>query len=133
MQNALPLRTQRIGCSRIVGLYGGKGGGAFTELPDHCNAVVSKIFIRAAAQVDAIQLTYQYSNGNQYAGGYHGGTGGTVHRITLAGSLVHMEDPEEHCLQFTAAKSEESMDILRSFFTTLDFFVTMWTDVASYM
>ena len=52
---------------------------------------------------------------------------------TGAGSLVHMEDPEEHCLQFTAAKSEESMDILRSFFTTLDFFVTMWTDVASYM
>lgn len=103
MQYALPLRTQRIGCSRIVGLYGGKGGGAFTELPDHCNAVVSKIFIRAAAQVDAIQLTYQYSNGNQYAGGYHGGTGGTVHRITInvsqgervvgvfgrTGSLVH--------------------------------------------
>ena len=75
--------TQRIGCSRIVGLYGGKGGGPFIELPDHCNAVVSKIFIRAAAQVDGIQLTYQYSNGHQYAGSYHGGTGGTVHRITI--------------------------------------------------
>ena len=83
MQYALPLRTQRIGCSRIVLLYGGKGGGAFTELPDHCNAVVSKILIQAAAQFDAIQLTYQYSNGNQYTSGYHGGTGGTAHRITI--------------------------------------------------
>ena len=84
MHYVLPLRTKRTstGC-RSVGPYGGGGGGAFVEIPDHCNAVVSQIFIRSATLVDAIQLTYQYSNGLQYTSGYHGGTGGTAHRITI--------------------------------------------------
>ena len=67
-----------------MGPYGGGGGGAFIELPDICNAVVSKIFIRAASYVDAIQFTYQYSNGQQYTSGYHGGYGGAAHTITIA-------------------------------------------------
>ena len=47
--------------------------------------------------------------------GPYGGSGGAPFKVEL---------------QFTAAKSEESMDILHSFFTTLDFLVAMWTDVA---
>ena len=53
------------------------------ELPDHCNAIVSKIFIRSGHGLDAIQLTYRYSNGNHYTSGYHGGTGGGAHHITI--------------------------------------------------
>ena len=57
---------------------------AFVEIPDHCNAFVSQILIRASARViNAIQLTYQYSNGLQYTDDNHGGTGGTAHRITI--------------------------------------------------
>ena len=84
MHCALSIRTKRTSrACRSVGPYGGGGGGAFVELPDHCNAIVSKIFIRAAALIDGIQFTYQYSNGHQYTSGYHGGTGGSAHRITI--------------------------------------------------
>ena len=43
----------------------------------------AKFYIRSAALIDGIQLTYQYSNGVQYTSGYHGGTGGHAHRITI--------------------------------------------------
>ncbi len=74
---ALSSRTRRSSCTS-AGPYGGGGGGAFNELPDNCNAVVSQILIRSGEVVDAFQFSYMYSNGNGkgHTGGYRGGTGG---------------------------------------------------------
>ena len=81
---SLPIRTKRTSrVCRSAGPYGSGIGGAFVELPDNCNAVVSNIFIRSGSRVDALQLTYRHSNGNYYTSGYHGGTGGSVFRITI--------------------------------------------------
>ena len=66
-----------------MGPFGGSGGGAFIELPDNCHAFVSKIYIRSGHVIDAIQLTYQYSDGSQHTSNYHGGRGGSSTKIIL--------------------------------------------------
>jgi len=68
-----------------AGPYGGGGGGAFVELP--CNAVVRRIVIRHGAKIDAIQITYRYSNRQDSTWIYHGGTKGsrTVINIDVSG------------------------------------------------
>ena len=56
--------------------YGGGGGTSFYEKFDNCNAVIKRVTIRHGRVVDAIQITYQLSNGNEVQGGYFGGYGG---------------------------------------------------------
>ena len=66
-----------------VGPYGGSGGGPFLELPDNCNAIVSKIYIRSGAKVDAIQVTYTYSDGSEHTFANRGGNGGGPSTVTI--------------------------------------------------
>ena len=76
-------RRQTYGCFFSAGTYGGGGGYAFNELLDNCGAVIKRITIRAALYVDAIQFTYQLSNGQDYTAGFHGGHGGTRYEINI--------------------------------------------------
>ena len=77
-------RIQRSGgCSRVAGPYGGGGGGAFHNFVDSCNAVVSKIQIRSGSLIDAIQVTYKLSTGQEYTAPRHGGGGGGLNVITI--------------------------------------------------
>ena len=66
-----------------AGTYGGGGGGSFNELPNNCGAVVRRIRIRSGSRIDAIQVTYRYSNGQEHTGGYFGGRGGSEHVIDV--------------------------------------------------
>ena len=63
--------------------YGGGGGGAFNDFLDNCNAIVKRIAICSGSLVDAIQVTYQLSNGLEHTAGHHGGGGGGLHYIHL--------------------------------------------------
>ena len=81
--NKLPSRRQSYGCFFSAGTYGGGGGSAFNELLDNCGAIIKRINIRAAWYVDAIQITYRLSNGQDYTAGYHGANGGTGYLINI--------------------------------------------------
>ena len=70
------LQQIQQGCHFSAGPYGGSDGNAFNELPNNCGASVSQILIRSGSVIDAIQLTYRYSDGTYHTGGYYGGTGG---------------------------------------------------------
>ena len=70
-------RTRRnTGCTFSAGTYGGGGGTAFNELLDDCRAIVKRVTIRHAALVDAIQITYRLSSGQDFTADLHGGQGG---------------------------------------------------------
>ncbi len=71
------------GCHFSAGTFGGGGGGSFNELPDNCGAVVQKIVVRAGDRVDAIQVTYRLSSGQDSTGSNRGGTGGAKHTIDI--------------------------------------------------
>ncbi len=76
-------RVRRATGCYTAGPYGGGGGGAFTELLDDCNAIVTQLIIRSGSLVDSIQATYRFSNGQVKTGGHHGGTGGSKHFVNL--------------------------------------------------
>ena len=76
-------RRQSYGCFFSAGTYGGGGGSAFNELLDNCGAVIKRITIRAAHYVDAIQVTYRPSTGQDFTAGHHGGHGGTRYEINI--------------------------------------------------
>lgn len=76
-------RRQTNGCFFSAGTYGGGGGNAFNELLDNCGAVIKRITIRAWSYIDAIQITYRLSNGQDYTAGFHGGYGGARHVIDI--------------------------------------------------
>ena len=46
----------------------GSGGGSFNELLDNCGAVVRRIVLRSGSLIDAIQVTYRFSNGQDSTG-----------------------------------------------------------------
>ena len=74
---------QSSGCHFSAGSYGGGGGGSFNELPNNCGAVVSKIVIRSGSRIDAIQVTYRLSNGQDSTETLHGGRGGGENKINI--------------------------------------------------
>ncbi len=78
--NQFRRKRQSSGCFP-TGLYGGKGGGAFHELLDDCQATIKKIVLRTGSLVDSVQVTYRLSNGKDYTAGVHGGKGG--HRTVI--------------------------------------------------
>ena len=82
-------RTRRSngGCTSSAGTFGGGGGGAFNELLDDCRATISRVTIRHGRVVDAIQISYRLSSGQDYVAGWHGGRGGrqTVFRVNVDG------------------------------------------------
>ena len=75
-------QIQQNGCTQAA-VVGGTGGTAFTEQPDNCNAIVKTIRIRYRTSIDAIQMTYKLSNGQEYVGPFHGGTGGTLYTFNV--------------------------------------------------
>ena len=74
---------QSPGCHFSAGSYGGGGGESFNELPNNCGAVVSKIVIRSGSRIDAIQVAYRLSNGQDSTESHHGGGGGSEHTIAI--------------------------------------------------
>ena len=76
-------RIQTSGCHFSEGAFGGGGGGSFNELPNNCGAVVRRIVLRSGSLIDAIQVTYRLSNGQDSTGSNYGGTGGGKHTIDI--------------------------------------------------
>ena len=74
---------QSSGCHFSKGAFGGGGGGSFNELPDNCGAIVRRIVVRSGSRVDAIQITYKKSNGQDYTGSRRGGSGGGEDTIEI--------------------------------------------------
>ena len=56
---------------------------AFNEHPDNCGGVVRRILVRSGSRIDAIQVTYRLSNGQDFIGPRHGGSGGSEHTIDI--------------------------------------------------
>lgn len=76
-------QLQSSGCHFSAGTYGGGGGAVFNELPNNCGATIKRMTIRDGSRIDAIQITYRLSNGQDYTGGHHGGNGGRLHTIDI--------------------------------------------------
>ena len=74
---------QSSGCESSAGTFGGGGGKAFNELPNDCGATIRRIVIRSGKHVDAIQITYRLSSGQDYTGNRYGGTGGSPNTINI--------------------------------------------------
>ena len=76
-------RFKRSTSCYSTALYGGSGGGAFSEHPDICAATVISIIIRSGSLVDGIQLKYNLADGTYYQGSHHGGYGGGYEEFWL--------------------------------------------------
>lgn len=63
-------------CTHIIGPFGGSGGDPFNEIEDNCRATVKRIVIYHETLVDSIQVTYQFSTGQEYIGKKYGGDRG---------------------------------------------------------
>ena len=74
---------QSSGCEFSAGTFGGGGGSAFNELLNDCGATIRRIVIRSGSRVDAIQITYRLSSGQESTGSRYGGTGGTQRTINI--------------------------------------------------
>lgn len=64
-------------------LFGGTGGSYFDDHNDNIAGIVG-MRIRAGNQVDSIQVTYRFKDGNTYTAPMRGGTGGTAYSFSLA-------------------------------------------------
>ena len=74
---------QSTDCQLFGSTFGGQGGTAFIELPDNSGGVVRRILVRSGSRIDAIQVTYRLSNGQDFIGPHHGGSGGSEHTVDI--------------------------------------------------
>lgn len=71
-------------CGFQVAVVGGHSSGTyFNDVPDNCQGLIKSVKIRSGSRIDAIQLTYKLSNGQDHTGGYHGGTGGRQYTFNV--------------------------------------------------
>ena len=76
-------QIQQSGCQFSAGTFGGGGGGAFNELPGNCGGTIRSVRLRSGSRIDSIQITYRLSNGQDYTGAHHGGTGGGLRTFNV--------------------------------------------------
>ena len=72
--------TQQLSSTSI---FGGSGGGSFSDAQPPSGARVSAVRIRLGDRLDSVQMVYVLADGSTSEGARHGGSGGTLGVFTL--------------------------------------------------